>query len=110
MKTINVIPTTYDIKCLYRNANTREHRELLGYMMQTGRTDNLTLGGAFYLLSELNNLPKAETYTLTWENAEMATEIIAVAEAARARAFKRFAISKREVARTSKNISNILDD
>ncbi len=110
MKIIEVVPTTYDIRCLYRKAKTKYHRELLGYMLQTGRTDNLTLGGAFHLLEELNKVPRAETYTLAWENEEIAKEIIAVTEAARARAFRKFALSRWEVRRTSKNISSIFED
>ena len=110
MKTIEIIPTVYHIKCLYRDAVTKYQRELLGYMIQTGRTDNPMLGGAFRLLFELDSVPKEEMYTLTWENKENAMEIIAVAEAVRARVFRKFAISKWKVKRINKNISNVLDD
>lgn len=110
MKTIKVMPTAYNIKSLYRNAVTVEQRELLGYMIRTGRTDNAILGGAFCLLGELNEITKTETYAFDLKNEEVAREIIAIAEAARARVFKKFGISKREVRKTSKNISNILND
>lgn len=108
MKIIEVIPTGYDIRCLYRAATTAAHRELLGYMLQTGRTDNLILGGAFRLLTELHSLSDAETYKFTWDSENTAMEIIAFAEAAQARVFRKFAISKKDVKRSSKNLSLIM--
>ena len=110
MKTIKVMPTIYNIKELYQEAITTEQRELLGYMVKTGRMDNMTLGGAFHMLGELNNVPKKETYAFSWDDDDVATEIISVAEAARARVFKKFGISKREIRRINKNIKNLLDD
>lgn len=108
MKTIEVVPTGYDIRCLYQNAVTAPQRDLLGYMIQTGRTDNLTLGGAFRLLSELNSLSSAETYKFCWESEEAAQEIIAFTEAAKARVFRKFSISRREVKRSSRNLNMIM--
>lgn len=110
MKTIKVMPTTYNIKSLYRNAISCEQRELLGYMIKTGRTDNSILGGAFHLLGELDKISKTETYAFSWEEENDATDIISIAEAARARAFKKFGISKREVRKINKNIKNLLED
>ena len=110
MKIIEVIPTTYNIKCLYQEAKSKEQRSLLGYMLQMGHTDDGTLGGAFHLLGILSEMPKSETYTLKWESEELAMDIITVVEAAKAGVFKKFALSRREVCRIRNNICNIADN
>lgn len=107
MKYIEIIQTGYDIRCLFSEAKTVATRDLLGYMIQTGRTDNLVLGGAFRLLKELEALPAAETYQLTGEDGA-AKEIVAVAEAARAGAFHRFTLSPRELRKINKNLQLIM--
>ena len=109
MKIIEVIPTSYNIKVLYQNANTKPRRALLGYMLQMGHTDDLTLGGAFNLLGELSEIPKAETYRLVWDNEESAMDIITATEMAKAGAFRKFALSRREVKRITKNITEIVE-
>lgn len=108
MKIINVTECGYNIKCLYEKANSPARRALMGYMIKTGRSDDLTFGGAFALLEELEGLGK-EVYKLSiGTSSEKAKEIIAIVEVAQAGGFNKFAMSKTEIRKTSKRIKELL--
>lgn len=107
MKTVKVMECGWDLKFLYREAiRTKPRRGLFGYMLRTGRCDNLTFGGAFYLLQQLESVWGKEAYNLKLESA-VAKEIIAIAEVALAGGFDKFAPSKREMANTIKALDGI---
>lgn len=109
MKTIKVMESGWNLKLLYSEAiETKARRGLFGYMLRTGRCDNTVLGGAFYLLRQLESVWGKEAYTLKLEsNSATAKEIIAVAEFAMAGGFDRFAPTRREMMRTMKALSEI---
>lgn len=109
MKTVKVQESGWDLKFLYKEAiQTKARRGLFGYMLRTGRCDNTVLGGAFYLLRQLESVWGKEAYTLKMEtNEATAREIIAVAEFAMAGGFDQFAPSRREMSRTIKALDGI---
>lgn len=52
--TIEVTTSTYaNIKDFYLDSTTPELRALLGYMLKTGNVHNPTLGGAFFVLRDI---------------------------------------------------------
>lgn len=107
MKTVKVIECGWNLELLYKEAiRTKARRGLFGYMLRTGRCDNLTFGGAFYLLQQLETVWGKEAYTLKPETAN-AKEIIAVAEVAMAGGFNKFALSKREMSNTIRALDGI---
>lgn len=107
MKTINVIECGWDLKRLYKEAiQTKARRGLFGYMLRTGRCDNLTFGGAFQLICQLEPVWGKEAYNLRSET-HAAKEIVAVAEVAMAGGFDKFAPSKHEMRRTIKALDGI---
>ncbi len=107
MKTITINEVGWDLHLLYREAiQTKARRGLFGYMLRTGRADNLIFGGAFQLLRQLEPVWGKEAYSLRSETAA-AREIIAVTEVALAGGFDRFALSRREMQRTIKALADI---
>lgn len=105
MKIIKVMETKWDINELYAKANTKNLRGLLGYMIKTGRSDDLTFGGAFSLLREIEEC--REIYRLKI-HAKNHREIIAITEVAQNGGFDRFAISKKEIRTMFKMLSEIM--
>lgn len=107
MKTITINEVGWDLHILYREAiQTKARRGLFGYMLRTGRADNLIFGGAFQLLKQLEPVWGKAAYSLRPETSA-AREIIAVTEAALAGGFDRFALSRREMQRTIKALNDI---
>lgn len=107
MKTICINETGWDLHLLYREAiQTKARRGLFGYMLRTGRTDNLIFGGAFHLLKQLEPVWGKEAYSLRSET-PAARDIIAVAEVALAGGFDKFALSKREMRNTIRALDGI---
>lgn len=107
MRTIYINETGWDLHLLYRNAiRTKARRGLFGYMLRTGRVDNLIFGGAFQLIMELEPVWGKEAYHLKSETSH-AREIIAVAEVALAGGFDKFALSKREMKNTIRALDEI---
>ena len=110
MKTIKVMECGWDLKYLYKEAiQTKARRGLFGYMLRTGRCDNTTLGGAFYLLKQLEPVWGKVAYELKKypNNGDVAKEIIAVAEFALAGGFNGFAPSCSEMKKTIKALDKI---
>lgn len=94
MKLIYVMETKWDIENLYASATTKAQRSLLGYMIKTGRSDDLIFGGAFAMLRDVENC--ATLYRLTI-NTNHYKDIIKIAQEAKQGTFRRFAFSKREI-------------
>lgn len=97
MKIIRVMETTYHPKTFYTMATTPNQRALLGYMVRKGKMDSTTLGGALYLLkeiekAELNN----EIYVLRCET-PYAKDIIEWVELTKMGALDKFAFSTMEI-------------
>lgn len=110
MKIIKVMETRYDLSCLYKAAaDTKARRGLFGYMLQTGRTDNTVLGGAFALLCDIENVKRrGELYKLRYEcGPTSAKEMVSICEVALAGGFDSFAMSASDIRRTSKKIQQI---
>jgi len=107
MKTITINEVGWDLHLLYREAiQTKARRGLFGYMLRTGRADNLIFGGAFQLLKQLEPVWGKEAYSL--RSATSATrDIIAIVEVALAGGFDRFALSRKEMQRTIKALDGI---
>lgn len=107
MKTITINETGWDLHLLYKEAiKTKARRGLFGYMLRTGRADNLIFGGAFQLLRDLEPVWGKEAYHLRSNTGE-GRHIVAVAEVALAGGFDRFALSKREMQRTIQALKDI---
>ena len=102
MKTIKVMETKWDILPLYQAAITKASRGLLGYMIKTGRSDDLIFGGAFSLLREIESCHGLYRLKLHGNY----KEIIYITEIAQNGGFDKFAISKTEI----KRITNMLGD
>ena len=105
MKTIKVIPTYLSALELYESHETRPMRDLAGYMVHTGRINDVILGGALILLRYLNGckneVPIIQDYCSNYDHFH---QIIAVANAARAGAFKKYALTKRHMVRIADQI------
>ena len=108
MTIIHVSEMGWDIKSLYSNADTKAKRGLMGYMMRTGRSDDLVFGGAFALVRDIEAYScHGNVYKLSICSPR-AKEIIAIAETAMAGGFDKFAFSKREIRRIGRRINDIL--
>lgn len=106
MRNIKVIETVWDIKSLYKEATTPARRALAGYMLKTGKTNDLLLGAAFTLLREVERC-KNRLYNLSFAvMPEEEKQIVAAVEIAMNGGFKKFALSKREIKRTLKRIND----
>lgn len=96
MKKISVRQNYYDIQALYKKANTKTQRALLGYMVKGGYASDPVYGGAFTLVREIESY--AGIYILeTTENSKTTKEIIHIAESAMAGLWDEFAFSEREI-------------
>ena len=105
MKIIKVMETKWDINVLYENATSKAKRGLLGYMIKTGRSDDLIFGGAFALLRDIESCHGI--YRLKIQSANH-REIIAIAEVAQNGGFDKFAISKMEIKHISSMLNQIM--
>ena len=100
MKTIKVSRIYYEPRSLYKKANTKTQRALLGYMYKEGYLRDPIYGGAFKLVTEIESY--AGVYAVhTEEKPKVAEEIVYIAEAAMLGMWDEFALTKREL----KNIS-----
>ena len=100
MKTITVQRVYCEPSTLYKKANTKTQRALLGYMAKGGFLRDPMYYGAFKLVKEIES--HAGVYVIhTEEKPEVAMEIIHIAEAAILGMWDDFAFTEREL----KNIS-----
>ena len=53
MKIIKLYDTIYDIRTLYRKANTSAQRALASYIVKAGMTNDSIFGGAFQFLCDV---------------------------------------------------------
>ena len=106
MKNIKIVETVWDIKSLYKEANTPARRALAGYMLQTGKTNDVILGGAFSLLRDIESC-KGKVYRLesgtTPRNEKL---IISNVELAIGGGLNKFALKEREIRKTLKRIND----
>lgn len=106
MKIIKANRIYYEPCTLYKKANTKTQRALLGYMAKAGFLRDPIYGGAFRLVREIESNPGA--YVLqTDERPKVATEIINVAESAMLGMWDEFAFSEREIKIISIQLGNL---
>lgn len=99
MKIIRVMETAAPIRNIYRHVETQTQRELLGYIIRKGYTDDYVMLGALHLLREIERAKANKIlYQLCLES-PYANEIIELTELAQQRAFRQFALPAREVKR-----------
>jgi hypothetical protein len=99
MKTIRVMETAAPMRSIYRHVETQTQRELLGYIIRRGRTDDYIMLGALHLLREIERANENKIlYQLSLES-PYAEYIIEYCELAQQGAFKQFALPAREVKR-----------
>ena len=100
MKVINVSRLYCEPEVLYKKANTKTQRAILGYMALKGHLRDPIYCGAFKLIREIES--NAGIYAIqTEEKPRVAEEIVRIAEAAMLGMWDDFAFTKREI----KNIS-----
>ena len=108
MKTIFITATPWDVKSLYQESSTPARRALLGYMLKTGNANDPILGGAFSLIRDIE-MRNGRLYRITPQvSLQKEKEIIAIAETTMAGGLKGFTLSKREIKRALRNISDFI--
>lgn len=96
MKIINVNRLYCEPETLYKKANTKTQRALLGYMALEGHLRDPIYCGAFKLVREIESY--AGIYAVqTEEKPKVAEKIVNIAEAAMLGMWDDFAFTKREV-------------
>lgn len=106
MKNIKVEETLYDLKSMYRKAQTDAERALLGFMLKAGLTNDTVFGGAFAVLHAVENckgLYKLLPYCNSKENEK---KIIFIVEKALDGEWDDLAISKKDIAYNLKRIAD----
>lgn len=99
MKIIKLYDTIYDIKTLYRKANTPAQRALVGYITKAGLTNDALFGGAFKLLCDVERcMDNGDIYMIhSYVDKEMEKKISHVAQLALDGKFNDFAIRKADI-------------
>ena len=97
MKIIRVMETAIPIQTIYTQAKTKSQRALLGYIVKKGFTDDYIAIGAFHLLREVENANKSKLLYQLCMDEPNAEHIVQCCELAQQGAFRRFAISAREI-------------
>ena len=107
MKTIKIYNISYDIKTLYRKANSPAQRALAGYMIKSGQTYDPIFGGAFHFLRVVERCVATEEiyeiYNCTDD--ETKQKIIHIAQLAIDGDLDKFVLSEREINNTLKSLS-----
>lgn len=105
MKNIQIIEGAWNLKSLYKEANTPAKRALVGYMVKTCKADDATFGGALYLLRDIETRKGNEIYYLELcTKANKAKQIVHITEMALEGKYKHFALSKREIKKMIKHL------
>lgn len=112
MTEIKVAPTYYTITDLYKTVNggSRAMRGLFGYMMKTGRLNDVIFGGAVALLNDLEKLDKNEVYQVKVDpgySSPSLQDITELVKAARAGVFKPYEIPQRDISKTLSAVSKL---
>lgn len=99
MKIIKLYDILYDVKTLYRKANTPAQRALVGYIVKAGLTNDSIFGGAFKLLCDVERCMNNEEIYMIHNYTEDVTEkkISHVAQLALDGKFNDFAIRKADI-------------
>ena len=96
MTTIKANRLYCDPQVLYKKANTKSQRALLGYMAKGGFIRDPIYGGAFKLLKEIESY--AGLYVIqTEEKPKTTMEIVKIAESAMLGMWDDFAFTEREI-------------
>ena len=109
MKIIKLYDTIYDIRSLYRKANTPAQRALVGYIIKAGLTQDPIFGGAFHLLCSVERcMGNNDIYTIqSYVDTETERKISYVAQAALDGQFDSFAMRKADMETIVKSLANI---
>ena len=109
MKIIKLYDTTFDIRSLYRKANTPAQRALAGYIIKAGLTVDTIFGGAFKLLCDVERCTdNGEIYMIhSYVDKEMEKKILYVAQCALDGTFDSFAIRKADIDSILKALAEI---
>jgi hypothetical protein len=106
MKTVEVKKVYYNIVSLYKKANTKSQRALLGYIVKAGHANNPVYGGAFNLVRDIESV--AGIYALhSNEPNDTVTEIVHIAESAMLGMWDDFAFSEREISTILMQLGNL---
>lgn len=96
MKTIVVKKVYFNIQSMYKKAETKTQRALLGYIVKGGHAGDPVYGGAFHLVKCIEST--TGIYALHTEEApNCASQIVQIAESAMLGMWDDFAFSEREI-------------
>lgn len=97
MKSIKVTEIQYDLKSMYRKANSLSERALLGFMLKAGLTDDVIFGGAFAVLCAVERCKGLYKLLPYCDSKENERKILYVVECALDGEWDDFAISQKEI-------------
>lgn len=106
MKNIKVQETLYDVKSMYRKANTNAERALLGFMIKAGLTNDTIFGGAFAVIHAVENCHGLYRLLPYCDSKENERKIIYIVEKALDGEWDDFTISKKDIAYYLKRIAD----
>jgi len=108
MKIVKLYDTVYDIRTLYRKANTPAQRALVGYIIKAGMTQDTIFGGAFQLLCDVERCMSNETiYTIhSYVDRETENKISYVAQLALDGKFDAFTLRKADMDAIVRNLAD----
>ena len=108
-KIIKLYDTVYEIRALYRKANTPSQRALVGYITKAGLTQDAIFGGAFKLLCDVERcMDNREIYTIqSYVEREMASKISHIAQLALDGHFDDFAYRKADIDSILKSLAEV---
>ena len=108
MKIVKLYDTTYDIRTMYRKANTPAQRALVGYIIKAGKTQDPIFGGAFKLLCDVERcMSNEEIYIIhSYVDKETETKVSHVAQLALDGKFDCFTIRKADMDNIAKALAD----
>jgi hypothetical protein len=109
MKIVKLYDVVYDIRALYRKANTPAQRALAGYITKAGLTQDTFFGGAFKLLCDVERcVDNGEIYMIqSYVERETEKKILYIAQCAMDGTFDSFAIRKADIDTILKALAEI---
>lgn len=106
MKSIKIEETVYDIKSMYRKANTIAERSLLGFMIKAGYTNDSIFGGAFHVLHAVESCKGLYRLLPYCNSKENEKKIIYIVEKALDGEWNDLAISQKDITYNLKRIAD----
>ena len=106
MKNIKVVEIQYDLKSMYRKADTYAERGLLGFMIKAGLTNDTIFGGAFNVLHLVENCRGLYKLLPYCDNKENERKILHIVEKALDGEWDDLAISKKDITYYLKRIAD----